>query len=91
MALLSTAVILKVLDCYPGNYNSQLGIVIPRFQGLRADLGAVLKLLLWTSCSIHKVSLTANLVYLPIKTAGEMTQRLTNSVAREAFRGVSQL
>ena len=68
-----------------------LGIKIPQNLGLRPDLRAVPKLRLWTSWSIHIVSLTANLLCLPIKTAGEMGQRLTNGVAPEAVRGVSQL
>ena len=79
------------MDWGPGNYNSQMGITIPKKSELSRNLAAIPKLLLWTSCSIHTASLTANLVCLPIKTAGEMSQRLTNGVAPEAFRGVSQL
>ena len=60
-----------------------------QISGLRANLAAVPKLRLWTYRSIHTASLTANLVCLPIKTAGEMSQTLTNGVAPEAFRGVS--
>ena len=67
-----------------------MGITIPKKSELSRNLGAVPKLLLWTSCSIHIVSLTANLVCLPIKTAGELGQGLANGVSPEAFRGVSQ-
>ena len=67
-----------------------MGITIPRKSELSRNLAAVPKLRLWTSCSIHRASLTANLVCLPIKTAGEMSQRLTNGVAPEAFLDVSR-
>ena len=62
-----------------------MGITIPRKSELSRNLEAVPKLLLWTSCSIHIVSLTANLVCLPIKTADALRQRLTNGVAPRRF------
>ena len=68
-----------------------MGITIPKKSELRGNLGAVPKLLLWTSCSIHTVSLTANLACLPIKTAGELGQGLANGVSPEAFRGVFEI
>ena len=49
----------------------------PKKSELSRNLAAVPKLLLWTSWSINTISLTANLVCLPIKTEGEMSQRLT--------------
>ena len=68
-----------------------MGITIPKKSELSWNLKAVPKLLLWPSCSIHKVSLTANLACLPIKTAGELGQGLTNGVSPEAFRGVFEI
>ena len=49
------------------NYNSQLGIVIPRFLGLRANLAAVPKLRMWTSRSIYTLSQHAYVIHFPNK------------------------
>ena len=62
-----------------------MGITIPKKSELSRNLAAVPKLLLWTSCSIHTVSLTANLACLPIKTVGELGQGLTNGVPPRRF------